>query len=104
MEAIGLKPNYYALMIAVFGECTPEKAFYAFEKAKQIKKKINNSNPTITKEDEVDMYLMKNQGFTYKQIGKIYGISETSVYRRVKRTKEHEVKKNALGATRALKK
>jgi len=69
-----------ALLICIFQGLTPEQAFMKLE-GKPYRQ-------TITDDDLQDMIIMKNQGYTYREIGSCYGLSEHAVFRRLKSFKE----------------
>lgn len=75
--------GYYALMVSIFGNIPPEEAFFRFEHGKP--ERVKYKRTTITQEDEVDMMLMREQGFSNKAVGDMYGISEHATAKRVER-------------------
>jgi DNA invertase Pin-like site-specific DNA recombinase len=74
-----LNESWCALFIAIYYNITPEQAFETFWKGK-----VNRINRSLTKDDELEMTRLKQQGMTYKEIGDIYGISDHAVYKRIK--------------------
>lgn len=50
----------------------------------------------LTEEDKEDMYKLKQEGLTYAEIGKMYGYTDTRVYKIIKRYKEDNRKKETL--------
>ncbi|WP_090445258.1 hypothetical protein [Natronincola peptidivorans] len=77
-----LQDNYSTLLIAIFCNCSIETAF----------RKLDNPNSKkpaqLTQNDVEDMYKLKLQGLTYKEIGEIYYIDQHVVFKRIKRYKE----------------
>ncbi len=74
---IVMRENWYALFVAIEREVTVEQAFEIYAHG-ELKNKL------ITKDDERDMQQMKKQGMTYKDIGKIYGVTACTVCHRIK--------------------
>lgn len=73
-----MRENWYALFIAIKLKVTVEQAFKIFEDGSLKKSKL------ITEEDEKDMIAMKKQGITYKEIGMIYGVTDSTVCHKIK--------------------
>lgn len=76
---LNLDESWCALFIAIYYGLTPDQAFKTFWTGK-----ISKVNKSLTKEDELEMIRLKQQGITYKEIGAIYGISDNAVYKRIK--------------------
>lgn len=76
-EAFDLGYNIAAMYIAILREdvATPEQAFAM----------IGEIDTRLTEEDTEDMIKMKEQGMYYRQIGEIYGLSDSGVSRRIKK-------------------
>jgi hypothetical protein len=74
-----LEENYYALAISILKGCTPEQAFELLENGR-IKRKKHSSGNSVE-----EMIVLKSQGFTYKQIGEMFGMSNKAVYNRIRR-------------------
>ena len=77
-EEVKYKHSYYALLLAIVEEIPPELAF----------KKMKTGTKKYYKWSELDiedMIYFKEQGMTYKEIGKIYGISDQSIFKIIKR-------------------
>lgn len=72
--------NWGSFCLAILTNCTVEQAFARWEG-------INDYNNSITQDDVKDMMQMR-KSMTYRQIGEIYGISDSAVYKRLKRFKE----------------
>jgi hypothetical protein len=74
--------NFCALVISILKNCTPEQAF----------KCLDTGSTYVTKGeallDAPEMIEQKKQGFTYNQIGEMFGVSGHVVFRRIKRYKE----------------
>jgi hypothetical protein len=78
-----MKENYYTFLICILRPVTVEESLRMmggiFPIIKSKKKNLNNQ----------DMVDLRNKGMTFKEIGEIFGITETAAYMRVKRfTKE----------------
>lgn len=73
--------NYCALYIAIIKECNVEDAFRLYHYGH--KKVVYNKNG----EEIENMIKLKNQGYTYQQIGDIYGIARNTVCEKIKRYK-----------------
>ena len=72
-----------ALAVAVLSQnySTPEMAFECLVNGRKLKKNI-----MLTDADFEDMLKMKDY-LTYKEIGDIYGLEESSAFRRMKKYK-----------------
>ena len=88
MHSMDLIENYTALWIAVEYNCTVEAAFRVLDIVidnKQIPKKVR----TLNKKDEDDMIKFKDEMLlSYSEIGRIYGMSESGAYHRIKNRKK----------------
>lgn len=74
-----VKLGYYALTVAICCSCTPETAF----------EKLQHERPSevraqLSPEDLLDMQRMKEQGYTYKHLGELYGMHPDAVYGRLR--------------------
>lgn len=85
-----LRENIAALCIAIIRDdvFTVEQAFAVFE-GKDV------TRHRSSKEDIKDMIAMKTQGMTYREIGKIYGMSGSGILRRID---EHKKETNLDGS------
>ena len=72
--------NYYALAVAILGNCIPETAFEKVQSDKPSKV-INQ----ITDDDLHDMLKLREQGVFYKDIAEIYCMDKSTIHRRLKR-------------------
>lgn len=72
--------NCYALLVAVFCKCSPEVAFAKLESSRP-----SEVRHILTIDDDMDMANLRKSGMTYKEIGRIYDLSESAVYRRIAR-------------------
>ena len=75
--------NYYALMVSIFTDADPDTAF----------QKLGVNSPTIGKyikftDHEKKCMTELKKTHTYDAIGKMYGITESSVYRHIARYKQ----------------
>lgn len=75
--------NYYALTVSIIKGCTCEQAFELMETGHLRKGKIFNTDNLNG--DIVEMIDLKASGFTYKQIGEMFSISDGAVYTRIRR-------------------
>lgn len=78
-----LRYNIAAMYIAILRDdvATPEQAFAIIE----------DSVHKLTDKDTADMINMRIGGMSYKEIAEIYGISDSSVIRRIKRYKKRDL-------------
>jgi len=84
-ESLDVKLNYYAMAVAILAECNIETAF---EKLQSDHPDMVSSRHTLTPEDTEDMRKIKAEGITWKALGEIYCIPETTAYRRLRHRKE----------------
>ncbi|QXE19983.1 hypothetical protein B5S50_14765 [Clostridium sp. 001] len=78
-----MNENWYALIIASQFPVTVEQAFQILDRGKRIigrKKK----HVKLTVKDLMEMERLRNQGFTYRSIGEIFGMSMNATFRRLK--------------------
>ena len=81
MEINSLVYNYSALALAICNlNYTVDSAIDYFSPQQQKKNKIPQEIAT-------GMVRLKEQGKTYKQIGKLYGLKADAVYNRIRRYK-----------------
>lgn len=73
--------NYAALIISILRGTTPEQSFELYNSGKVgVFRDPDKQNAT-------EMTSLKAQGYTYKEIGEMFGISMGSVYKKMKRLK-----------------
>jgi len=72
-----LNENWYALCIAIILKTPPETSFQLLGVGKKRSMSVLNFDDTI------DMINFKSEGLTYKQIGEMYGISESAACKRM---------------------
>jgi Mor family transcriptional regulator len=77
--------NWYVLCIAALGNVTVEQAFEIYSTGKK-------KATVITEEDTKDMIKLRQKGLTYKEIGEIYCMNESSVCNRIIRFMDKEKK------------
>ena len=87
-----MKLNYYALVVAVHVGCTPETAF----------ERLQHDRPStvaaqLSDEDLQDMQRMKVQGWTYKALGELYGMTLYETYGRLRRFKAAGMERRVNG-------
>ena len=82
--------NTAALVLAICYQnyITPEEALNIVEGGQGFK---------LTEQDKEDMYKLKEEGLTYTEIGKMYGYTDTRVYKIIKRYKEKYKKETLQG-------
>ncbi|WP_368489285.1 hypothetical protein [Clostridium sp. BJN0013] len=83
-----MKENWYALLIASQRPVGVEQAFRMMN-GDSIGRKKKYSK--FTQDDIEYMKNLKSEGYTYKQIGEVYGISEHAVRLRIYRRKQVEI-------------
>lgn len=69
-----MEENYCALIVCIVRGCSPKHAFEL----------IRTGKITITDDDIKYMIILKRK-MTYKQIGKIYGLCDNTIYRLLKK-------------------
>ena len=76
---IDTRENVAAMYIAILRDdvFTPEQAFRVLENKDIERHKVSDA-------DVRDMFEMRKQGMTYREIGEIYGLHHSRVYRRIK--------------------
>ncbi|TDX48301.1 hypothetical protein [Orenia marismortui] len=82
-----LKPNYYALYVAIKGKVSVSKAcsLMGISTAKGTKNS-NYSNRYDIKEDEIlEMIELKKEGKSYQEIGERFMITKGAVFSKLKR-------------------
>lgn len=81
-KTLELEHNIAALAVAILREdvSIQEQAFAV----------ISGEKFNFTISDIKDMIKFKEQGFTYKQIGEIYGIDKYNVYSKIRRHRKKE--------------
>ncbi|WP_422447851.1 hypothetical protein [Thermoanaerobacterium sp. DL9XJH110] len=86
VNSFSTKENWYALIIAILGNCIPEVAF----------KKLESNHPDrvkmqYTKADLEDIYKIKKSGVTYTELADIYCTTPYSLYHILNRAKKKGV-------------
>lgn len=74
-----MEENYCALAVCILRVCTPEQAFRLIETGKKGK-----ASKHETKSMGEEMYRLHEKGKTWRQIGKLYNISESNAFRLAK--------------------
>lgn len=75
-----MQDNWYALIVSILKGVLPEQAFELMEN--------NTYKPLYGSDHTSDMIKMHEQGMTYRDIGEIYGISESAICKRIKHIKK----------------
>ena len=77
--AYDLRYNVAAMYIAILRDdvFTVEQAFRILEDKDIVRHRTSS-------EDTEDMIAMREQGMTYREIGEIYGMAESSILKRIK--------------------
>ncbi len=79
---LGTLENYLALAVAILANCDSEVAFHMLEygpAGKHLKRE------DIRETDIMEMSKLKKAGYTYRQIGAMYGLTHGAVYNRIRR-------------------
>ncbi len=84
MSVMDLAENYCALAVAILKNVTLERAFDALDMGDSLPK----TRTDITKQDEIDMYLLNKQGVTCRELADMYGIPEGTMYKKVWKIKQ----------------
>ena len=66
-----MNEGYLALLVSIFREVTPEKAFRALE-GKMPRVKVNRHKWTAEEFEEIGKY--REEGLKWKEIGELYGM------------------------------
>lgn len=78
-----MRENYYALMVAILKDCSPEQAFQHMDDPAALLRKA----PRLDQGDVADMVALKQQGLTYREIGLIYNKKPDTVYSIIRRAR-----------------
>ncbi len=70
--------GYYALLISIIANVTPDQAFAMYTTGK--KPRI-----ALDKRADVEMLTLRQRGYTNEVIGEMFGITQCAISRRVKR-------------------
>lgn len=93
MEPLGnaLMLNYLALLTCILSELTPEQALRRFF---PYMKNINYpAKRAAVKEQDTEEMIKLRETMSYKQIGELFGISDATVYERIKKYKQTRISK-----------
>lgn len=71
-----MNEGYLALLISIFREVTPDKAFMALD-GKNPKAKINRHKWTAEEFEEIGRY--REEGLKWKKIGELFGMRGKSI-------------------------
>lgn len=90
MPRPAMQHNYYALVVSILRECSPERAFELLGD-----KRVRNDD--LTHEDVLEMMRLRAEGYSLKQVGDMYGITFSSVNTRIQRAKKKMALKQEWG-------
>ena len=79
-QLAGREIGYYALILSIINECTPEEAF-------EIIAPDPDSITRIRQEQDEDMYLLRRDGIPLKEVAEIFCTTQMTVAKRVERYK-----------------
>lgn len=71
-----MNEGYLALLISIFREVTPEKAFMALD-GKSLDQKINRHKWTAEEFEKIGRY--REEGLKWKEIGELYGMRDKTI-------------------------
>lgn len=74
-----MEENWCCLAISIIMSCTPEQAFQMFQNGKKPQVRLDERDYKA-----IAFYKQKN-GMTWKDIGKLFGIQESTIFKRFKR-------------------
>ena len=81
-----MRDNWYAFAVAAYYSLLPEQAFAYLDLGYHPKKYTSTITENTMPESEIyDMLVMKDQGYTWEQIGEVYNIEKSAAFQRVKR-------------------
>ncbi|HYF75289.1 MAG TPA: hypothetical protein VD757_01770 [Candidatus Nitrosocosmicus sp.] len=80
-----MEENYYALMVCIIKNCSPEQAFRYLENGKK-----GRSGKAETQQLIAEIKRLKDQGKTYREIGAMYNMTAGNIYRRLKGARDKE--------------
>ncbi|MDT8718298.1 helix-turn-helix domain-containing protein [Clostridium sp. 19966] len=72
-----MSENYYALLLSILKNYTPERSFKLLNGEKVDKEH--------RRKEALDMVELKKAGYTYREIGDMFGVSKDVVYTRIRR-------------------
>ena len=84
MDRDSINEGFMALCVSILCSVPPERSFEILGCPSRT---IRQPRLDITQDDVRDMAKLKAAGETYKAIGEMYGITDSAVYRRIKRLK-----------------
>lgn len=94
-----MNENWCALCIAIILKTPPETAFQILDIGQRNRKSV------LDFDDTRYMIKLKSEGLTYKQIGDMYGISDTAVCKRMsyyKKVKDRSTAMETVGSQNRL--
>ncbi len=80
-----MEENWCCLAISILCNCTPEQAEVIYEFGKNRKQK---PRVKLEQEDLEGMRKHREEGLTWKQVGDLFGLSESGAFKRFKRYEE----------------
>ena len=87
-----MKINYYALIVAILKDCTPERAFDLLGDDYDKVSAKGARRPDITPADIADMKIFRAEGMTYREVGELYGLDFKETYYKIIRPKKGVVR------------
>ncbi len=88
-----MEDNWYALVVAILFNQPPETAFQILEDGTR-----NLHYSKLTELDTIDMIKFREEGTTYREIGEMYGISESAACKRMSYYKNKKNRPTAMVA------
>ena len=87
-----MEDNWYALVVAILLKVPPETSFKILNEGRTSGNSVLNDNDTI------DMIKFREEGTTYREIGEMYGISESAACKRMSYYKNKKNRPTAMVA------
>ncbi len=83
-----MRESWYALFVAVERGCLPEHAFELLERPER-------PGRVFGRDEDVTMAALHAEGYTYREIGDLYGMSRDAVHHRVQQFLEQQQERGA---------
>lgn len=75
--------NYYALVVAILNDCSPECAF-------ALMNGEYGNKPNKLTDNQIEEMIEVKKTHTYKEMADIYGMSKDAIYMQIKRYKQRK--------------